>query len=595
MLGRHDITSSKQEVVHALGLALAYFMAAALAAAFMRFNGGLAMIWVATSLLTADLRHNSHLSWVLRCALCGIASVLATTFFGLGAVAAIPLAVINIGESLLSARLMRRYLPQASHLESLREVLVLMIIPVLLSPAVTGLLAAAVPHALLGAPYWSNWLGWTTGHSLGALTILPFIKLALGGDFRGWVRKAEAKDFQEAGLVLSALVVLTVLVFRQADLPLLFLPLLPTMIAVFRLGRLGAACSVGVLAILGIGFTLAGEGPFSRVVGGPGVQIQFLQLYLVTAMLMTLPAAAELRRRNKLLIRAEEAAALHRVIGDRTGDIILALEVDGSVRFASASIDRVLGIDRKQVLGRGWHEIALRTDIEIVIATQRFMELAPEETSAAEFRMIKADGSLGWFESHGRATIDADRRVSGFVIVLREVSERKSRELDLARAAETDPLTGVLNRRGFTEGFELVSTAGQNGPLSGCIAVFDLDHFKRVNDLYGHATGDKVIISFADLLMRQCRKGDLVGRLGGEEFAAYYPGVTIQEAADICESTRQMLEEAELAGASGLCPTVSVGLTVLDPAKTLKENLEIADRALYRAKAGGRNRLALAA
>lgn len=597
MVVQQLIPFSKQETLHALSLAFAYFVTAAIAVTFMRFNGGLAVIWIANALLTADLRHRPNYSWTLRCLACGCASFLATTLFGIGAAAALPLAIINIGESLIAAGLMRRYLPFASRLETLREIAVLMVVPGMIAPIVTGFLAAAVPYLLSTGAYGPNWLGWVTGHSLGALTVLPFIKLVLGGDFRGWMRKSAGKDWCEAGLLLVAMAGAAALAFAQTGLPLLFLPMLPMMMAVFRIGRIGAAGAMAVLALVGIGFTLAGIGPVSQIPIGRGGQFQFLQVYLITAMLMTLPAAAELRRRNKLLIRAEEAAALHRVIADRTGDIILALEPDGAIRFASASIESALGVGRKDVVGQHWHELALRTDAEILFAAQRFMQLAPDETSVAEVRMAKQDGSIGWFESYGRATLDASGTVSGFVSVLREISGRKARELDLARAADTDPLTGLLNRRGFSQRADRLLAASTAEGLPGCVAVFDLDHFKRVNDVLGHAAGDELLVAFAALLDETFAETDLVARAGGEEFVAYLPGSDVEAAARSCEAVRCQLEARSLTlDRPSVCPTtVSIGLAVIDPSRSLAENLEKADEALYRAKTAGRNRLAQAA
>jgi diguanylate cyclase (GGDEF)-like protein/PAS domain S-box-containing protein len=285
------------------------------------------------------------------------------------------------------------------------------------------------------------------------------------------------------------------------------------------------------------------------------------------------------------------------VIADRSGDIILALEIDGTVRFASASIERTLGLKPEDPVGRPWQALALGADVELLFAAQRFMELAAEETSVAEFRMGKADGSLGYFESHGRATLDADGRVSGFVVVLREISERKAREFDLERAADTDSLTGLLNRRGFIERFERLRSASDAIGDHGCIALFDLDHFKAVNDRHGHAMGDRVLVAFARTVASHLGESDLAGRLGGEEFVAYFSKRRVEDAAMLCEAIRRSFEGQVVRAddGEGGRTTVSVGLAPLSEQQSLNAGLQAADKALYRAKGSGRNRVALAA
>lgn len=593
---RGDSTMGK-ELLHALGLSVAYFFASILAISFMRYGEGLSVIWIATSFLTADLRHRPNYSWMLRCCACLIADVAAIGMLGFHSWQALPLAALHVGEGVLSALVMRRYLPVPSRLETIDGVAVLILVPGMLSPAVTGLLCAALFHYDMGLPYWPQWLEWTLGHSLGALMVLPSIKLVLGGDFGGWLRKARPKDWLETGAILLTMLGVTASVFAQRDVPLLFFPLLPMMIAVFRLGRLGVVCAITALAGVAIPFTLAGLGPVSLISGGPAAQMRFLLFYLVTAMLMTLPAAAELWRRKGLLTRAEEAAALHRVIVDRTGDIILALELDGTIRFASASMEQTLGLSQSDAVGQLWADLAIRPDGELLEATQRMMQGSPQDATVAEFRMIKADGSLGWFESHARATIASNGQASGYVSVVREVSERKERELDLAKAAATDALSGLLNRRGFTDRFAELQTLPRPTAEIGCIALFDLDHFKKVNDLFGHKVGDEIIVIFAGILTAGLRSADLVARLGGEEFVAYLPDVNVDQAALICDTIRRRFEIQSGTALQRYAThaTVSVGLTAVTSSQTLNMALETADRALYQAKAAGRNRLSLTA
>jgi diguanylate cyclase (GGDEF)-like protein len=133
---------------------------------------------------------------------------------------------------------------------------------------------------------------------------------------------------------------------------------------------------------------------------------------------------------------------------------------------------------------------------------------------------------------------------------------------------------------------------------SVCIAVFDLDHFKQVNDGFGHDAGDQVLQSFAGALRSAVRENDVVARLGGEEFAALLVGVDIEQAHRICDRVRQDFRLQRFSFGEGrvLQVTVSGGLSEITPPwGSLEKAVKMADMALYQAKTTGRDRLAIAA
>jgi len=160
-------------------------------------------------------------------------------------------------------------------------------------------------------------------------------------------------------------------------------------------------------------------------------------------------------------------------------------------------------------------------------------------------------------------------------------------------AAETDPLTGLLNRRGFFDaaGILMAGNAGRLEPAS--VLAFDLDHFKSINDRFGHKTGDAVLSLFAKVAGKTMRTDDVVGRIGGEEFLAVLSG-TIADAAIAAERVRSAFEAAAVAPDSPQIPaTVSIGAACGLPTVSLDVLIARADAALYRAKANGRNRVEL--
>ncbi|MBN9036443.1 MAG: GGDEF domain-containing protein [Rhizobiales bacterium] len=157
--------------------------------------------------------------------------------------------------------------------------------------------------------------------------------------------------------------------------------------------------------------------------------------------------------------------------------------------------------------------------------------------------------------------------------------------------SQTDPLSGLANRRGFDlhAARVLVRAAELRLPVS--VAVFDIDHFKAINDTHGHAVGDEVIRGLADLLRRAAPQAAVIGRMGGEEFALLFEH-TNQEGARLNAEAIRIAAETER---TGLPPfTVSAGVSVVRPDESLGEAMRRADMALYEAKRQGRNRICVA-
>jgi diguanylate cyclase (GGDEF)-like protein len=159
---------------------------------------------------------------------------------------------------------------------------------------------------------------------------------------------------------------------------------------------------------------------------------------------------------------------------------------------------------------------------------------------------------------------------------------------DLRHERDIDGLTGVLNRRGFENRAAMIIAQAGREPCS--LVACDLDHFKRINDHYGHAAGDRVLKAFGRLLRLSCRASDLVGRIGGEEFAILLRGAADDEAFEFAERLRARLSEVEFEFLPSASPvTTSVGIAELRPGETINQLLARADQQLYRAKAAGRN------
>jgi len=168
-------------------------------------------------------------------------------------------------------------------------------------------------------------------------------------------------------------------------------------------------------------------------------------------------------------------------------------------------------------------------------------------------------------------------------------------ELELRRIAQTDHLTGAATRRGFTLEMEKSLARFKRAGHPTALVMLDIDHFKRVNDTYGHPAGDLVLRAVASEAMAQLRQADSLGRLGGEEFGILFQDIEIEHVRTTTERLRVCLESRSIPFEPPLKVTASFGIAVLDAdVNTVQDWLALADEALYLAKRTGRNRCCIA-
>jgi diguanylate cyclase len=190
---------------------------------------------------------------------------------------------------------------------------------------------------------------------------------------------------------------------------------------------------------------------------------------------------------------------------------------------------------------------------------------------------------------------------------LAEQLERSAREVrtlteqleHAEKEALLDPLTGLLNRRGFERRMGAHQTDDQtHGLIGGVLLVADIDRFKIINDTHGHLLGDKVIRSVAQVLCNNIKGRDIAARLGGEEFAAYLPQTSIAGGVALAEQIRSAVATGRIRRKDGEQQvgqvTLSIGVAPAEPGDTLDQLIMRADQAMYAAKAGGRNRVSIA-
>ncbi|WP_432719776.1 diguanylate cyclase [Jeongeupia wiesaeckerbachi] len=209
-----------------------------------------------------------------------------------------------------------------------------------------------------------------------------------------------------------------------------------------------------------------------------------------------------------------------------------------------------------------------------------------------EVRLRRSNGETFW--GHLSMSLAQGSAGTTLLIGISDITEHKALETELQHRATTDGLSGLANRAHFMDvaNHELIRAQRYGRPLT--LMMIDIDHFKRINDEYGHDAGDAAIRAIAALCRSTLRDADLIGRLGGEEFAALLPETPMPMALLVAERLRARIESHELIIPSGetIRFTTSIGLTALAPNDALIDPLlKRADLALYEAKHGGRNRV----
>jgi diguanylate cyclase (GGDEF)-like protein/PAS domain S-box-containing protein len=576
----------------AIALGSAYFIACAGVVTLTRFDGGVAFVWIANAILTAQLTTLRYRHWPLPMAICFITGAIATATLGLGPAMAIPLAIANVGESAFGAALLHRFVGRRAMLDSHRWLIVFVLATGIVAPLASAIVAGAFSAVVLKLPFLATSVHWYSGHALGTLAFMPIAMLIIRGRAKSLIQRMGRKKLLELGLLLAFVTVISLVTFTQDHLPLLFLPVLPIVLATFRGGPLSTAASIVILAVIGGALTLGGHGPVSLIEAPIGAQVQFLQLYIACTMLTVLPATAELERRSELFRSLRESEARYRMVTENSTDIILNADLTGRLRFVSASIRQIGGYKAEDLIGRSFSVLLHPDDMARAAASLRRTIEHPDGVTISEYRGLNSAAEVRWFETQSRAVVDEDGTVTGVVSAIRDVTYRKAHEERLARAALTDVLTGLINRRGFNE--ELAARLASG--TGGCVALFDLDHFKRVNDTCGHPAGDEVLRRFAALARVSVRDQDLVARVGGEEFAIVLPEATIDQAKLVCDRLRcAVADERIRIDDHVIAVTVSGGVARYRAGQSVEDVLRAADVALYRAKDAGRDRLALAA
>jgi diguanylate cyclase (GGDEF)-like protein/PAS domain S-box-containing protein len=433
--------------------------------------------------------------------------------------------------------------------------------------------------------------------SLGMVISAPVCVAILRGDFKN------THTFKRHWGYLLLLFAFTLATFMQSRIPLGFIifPLLAMVLV--RLGMGWAALATLFVAVTGSWFTLHGIGPFAPAQFlAPERSILILQIFIGSAVLLLYCISVVLEREQAVIRQLEKIAALHALVSENSRDAIILADLNGHRSYVSTSGEH-LGWKPEDLLTQGGVEM-IHPDDQLRAQTIIHELNSGTESAMIECRVKKPDGEYIWVEASLRLVRDAETgQPSGILNVVRDVSERKQAEKKLQEAynavealAITDALTGLANRRHFDQylATEWRRSQRDHQPLS--LIMMDADKFKAYNDTYGHQRGDNCLKQIAEACMDVVsRPGDLIARYGGEEFVVILPNTesagALHIANEICEALRS--RRLPHSGNTPGIVTISAGCATMIPkfGKHAPDLIELADKALYKAKFNGRNQV----
>jgi diguanylate cyclase (GGDEF)-like protein/PAS domain S-box-containing protein len=319
------------------------------------------------------------------------------------------------------------------------------------------------------------------------------------------------------------------------------------------------------------------------------ILVSLLALYLAVRIGRVRTREAQRRTHERALRESEER---FRALVSRATDMITVIDQGGIIRDDSPAVERMLGWAPGERVGRPRSDFIHLDDRNRMLTLAAELRADPGSSRTAEFRERDAQGNWRWIEGTATNLLD-EPTVAGFVSNYRIIDERKALEAELTHRALHDTLTKLANRALFRDRVDAALSRRDVGRRPPAVLFIDVDDFKHVNDGFGHAAGDRLLIEIADRLRNSVRPEDLVARLGGDEFAILVeegsnPTVVAAEVAD--RVIEQMREPFAVAGRH-VSVEVSIGIAVYDPSATDTDDLlRHADTAMYTAKAHGKAR-----
>lgn len=275
---------------------------------------------------------------------------------------------------------------------------------------------------------------------------------------------------------------------------------------------------------------------------------------------------------------------------EQSPSVIVITNLQAEIEYVNDAFTRSTGYTFEEVKGR--NQRLLQSGLTPPETFREMWEaLTMGKTWRGELANRRKDGEIYWEYTVIAPTHDVEGNVTHYVAIKEDITARKVAEAKLEQLAVTEPLTGLLNRRGFFLEAEKIYTRSHRPPYELAALMMDIDHFKNVNDRYGHQSGDAVLREIAARLRDNLRPTDIIARYGGEEFVALLPRTSLDNLTQITRRLNAAVREQPIEYNSiNISITISIGAIMLtDESRSLDELLTQADQAMYQAKAAGRD------
>lgn len=259
-------------------------------------------------------------------------------------------------------------------------------------------------------------------------------------------------------------------------------------------------------------------------------------------------------------------------------------DLEGRITSVSTAFARNNGYTKEELIGKK-HSIQRHPETPDEIYTQMWSQLTQEKIWEGEIKNRRKDGSDFWVEMLIVPTYDKEHRHNGYMSIRRDISNQKHIE----KLAITDYLTQIYNRQFFNEELNKSISMYHRYQTPFALIMLDIDYFKQINDTYGHLVGDECLIELSSLIKTHLRENDILARWGGEEFMILLPYSSQDEAMQIAQKLRSLVEFHLFNNIGSL--TISLGVSCFSNEDSFDTILERTDKALYRAKVEGRNRV----
>ncbi len=304
----------------------------------------------------------------------------------------------------------------------------------------------------------------------------------------------------------------------------------------------------------------------------------------------------EVKQRKKIEAALIKSEAHYRKLTETMKDVVVTIDLfSQQFTYVSPSVTPLLGWKSDELLCHKLPEIFTQKSLQKILQTLEKKQHSPDTAErhfSMEAEMRRKDGGSVWTEIVAHIDEEEDE-APHLHAVIRDITERRKLQLELKKQARTDELTGLYNRRHFTSKTNRELCRCKRYGSSAAFIMLDIDLFKQVNDTFGHATGDLALQRVAQTCKEELRETDILGRIGGEEFAVFMPETELQGAFVAAEKIRKKIASIQMFSLGRNLPvslSVSLGVAALKREDTLSTLMAKTDKLLYAAKESGRNR-----